>query len=74
MAHGSQAQYMAFPHVPISELQPGDLVFFGSSGPANHHVGIVVGPGVMIDAPHTGSFVQQVSYYRSDLVPLGSRP
>ncbi|MDQ1448740.1 MAG: peptidoglycan DL-endopeptidase CwlO [Actinomycetota bacterium] len=74
MAHGSQAQYMAFPHVPISELQPGDLVFFGSSGPTNHHVGIVVGPGVMIDAPHTGSFVQQVSYYRSDLVPLGSRP
>jgi len=74
MAHGSQAQYMAFPHVPISELQPGDLVFFGSSGPTNHHVGIVVGPGVMIDAPHTGSFVQQVSFYRSDLVPLGSRP
>jgi len=74
MAHGSQAQYMAFPHVPISQLQPGDLVFFGSSGPTNHHVGIVVGPGVMIDAPHTGSFVQMVSYYRTDLVPLGSRP
>ena len=74
MAHGSQSQYLSFPHVPISQLQPGDLVFFGSSGPTNHHVGIVVGPGVMIDAPHTGSFVQMVSYYRTDLVPLGSRP
>ena len=39
-----------------------------------HHVGIVVGPGMMIDAPHTGAFVEAVSYYRPDLVPLGSRP
>ena len=74
MTHGSQAQYDAFPHVPISQLQPGDLVFFGSSGPTNHHVGMVVGPGLMIDAPHTGAFVQLVSYYRPDLVSLGSRP
>jgi len=74
MAHGSQSQYMSFPHVPISQLQPGDLVFFGSSGPTNHHVGIVVGGGMMIDAPHTGAFVQKVSYMRGDLVPLGARP
>jgi len=74
MAHGSQSQYDSFPHVAISQLQPGDLVFFGSSGPTNHHVGIVVGPGMMIDAPHTGPYVQYVSYYRPDLVPLGARP
>jgi cell wall-associated NlpC family hydrolase len=74
MEHGSQAQYNAFPHVPIDQLQPGDLVFFGSSGPTNHHVGIVVGPGVMIDAPHTGAFVELVSYFQPDLVPLGARP
>ncbi|HEY5172209.1 MAG TPA: NlpC/P60 family protein [Acidimicrobiia bacterium] len=74
MEHGSQAQYNAFPHVTIDQLQPGDLVFFGSSGPANHHVGIVVGPGVMIDAPHTGAFVELVSYFQPDLVPLGARP
>jgi cell wall-associated NlpC family hydrolase len=74
MEHGSQAQYNAFPHVPIDQLQPGDLVFFGTSGPANHHVGIVVGPGVMIDAPHTGAFVELVSYFQPDLVPLGARP
>src|SRR5205814_10135269 len=32
MEHGSQAQYNAFPHVPLDQLQPGDLVFFGTSG------------------------------------------
>ena len=74
MSHGSQSQYLSFPKVPISQLQPGDLVFFGSSGPTNHHVGMVVGNGMMIDAPHTGAFVQLVSYYRNDLIPLGSRP
>jgi cell wall-associated NlpC family hydrolase len=74
MAHGSQSQYLSFPHVPISDLQPGDLVFFGSSGPTNHHVGIYVGGGTMIEAPHTGAFVRYASIYRPDLVPLGSRP
>jgi len=74
MSHGSQSQFDSFPHVPIANLQPGDLVFFGVSGPANHHVGIVVGPGVMVDAPHTGAYVEEVSYYRPDLVPLGARP
>jgi peptidoglycan DL-endopeptidase CwlO len=74
MEHGSQAQYNAFPHVPIDQLQPGDLVFFGTSGPTNHHVGIVVGPGIMIDAPHTGAYVRFVSYFQPDLVPLGARP
>lgn len=39
---------------PVSEPQPGDLVFFGS--PA-YHVGIYVGNGQMIDAPRTGSSV-----------------
>jgi cell wall-associated NlpC family hydrolase len=49
---------------PVSSLaaaQPGDLVFFaGSDGTANSpgHVGIYVGNGQMIDAPHTGSSVE----------------
>lgn len=74
MEHGSRSQYMSFPHVPIDQLAPGDLVFFGVSGPMNHHVGMVVGPGIMIEAPHTGAFVRIASYYRPDLVPLGARP
>jgi cell wall-associated NlpC family hydrolase len=74
MSHGSQSQYLSFPHVPISALEPGDLVFFGSSGPTNHHVGIYVGGGTMIEAPHTGAYVRYSTIYRSDLVSLGSRP
>lgn len=39
---------------PVSNPQPGDLVFFGS--PA-YHVGIYAGNGMMWDAPHSGSSV-----------------
>lgn len=74
MTHGSQAQWAAFPKVPIPDLQPGDLVFFGSSGPSNHHVGIYIGGGTMIEAPHTGAFVRYSTIYRPDLVSTGSRP
>lgn len=44
-----------------SRLQAGDLVFFtGSDGTRKMpgHVGIYVGDGYLIDAPHTGSFVR----------------
>jgi cell wall-associated NlpC family hydrolase len=74
MSHGSQSQWESFPKVPIPQLQPGDLVFFGSSGPSNHHVGIYIGGGTMIEAPHTGAFVRYASIYRPDLVSTGSRP
>jgi cell wall-associated NlpC family hydrolase len=45
----------------IAQAQPGDLVFFaGSDGTASSpgHVGIYIGNGQMIDAPHTGTSVQ----------------
>jgi peptidoglycan DL-endopeptidase CwlO len=74
MSHGSQSQWASFPKVPIPQLQPGDLVFFGSSGPSNHHVGIYIGGGTMIEAPHTGAYVRYASIYRPDLVSTGSRP
>jgi cell wall-associated NlpC family hydrolase len=54
LPHSSGAQYGALPHVPRERLQPGDLVFFYSP---IHHVGMYIGGGRMIDAPHTGSFV-----------------
>ena len=45
----------------LSAAQPGDLLFFaGSDGTASSpgHVGIYMGNGQMIDAPHTGTSVQ----------------
>lgn len=39
-------------------LEPGDLVFFGVSTRQVSHVGIYLGDGEMIDAPHTGAVVR----------------
>ncbi len=48
------AQYASGQPVSRSELEPGDLVFFDGVG----HVGIYVGGGRFIHAPHTGTVVQ----------------
>lgn len=58
------SQEQASAGAPVASLAtatPGDLVFFaGSDGTvtAPGHVGIYLGDGMMIDAPHTGSDVQ----------------
>ena len=56
LSHGATDQQRASKPVPLSALQPGDLVFFGSDS-YSHHVGIYVGGGSMIHAPHTGAVV-----------------
>jgi cell wall-associated NlpC family hydrolase len=58
LPHSSSAQYGSGPHVSRSNLQPGDLVFFYS--PISH-VGIYIGGGKMIDAPHPGLNVRITS-------------
>ena len=44
-------------------LRPGDLVFFRNSSGQIHHVGMYVGDGRMVHAPHTGAAVATVSIY-----------
>ena len=61
--HYTGSQWNEGRHVSQSELQPGDLVFFGSD---LHHVGIYVGNGNMIEAPHSGANVRVSPYNRSD--------
>jgi cell wall-associated NlpC family hydrolase len=72
--HYTGAQWDETSRVAISDLRPGDLVFFGDSGPTAHHMGLYVGGGQMIEAPHTGASVRYASIYRSDLLPYGGRP
>jgi cell wall-associated NlpC family hydrolase len=55
LSHSAQVQYDTTAHVPVSAAQPGDLLFFYS--PIGH-VGLYVGNGLMIHAPHTGTVVQ----------------
>jgi cell wall-associated NlpC family hydrolase len=61
LPHNAAAQQGSGTSVSRGDLQPGDLVFFGS--PA-YHVGIYVGDGMMIHAPTTGDVVKMspVSY------------
>ena len=47
--------------VAIADLLPGDLVFFATVSwdpGVVHHVGMYVGQGLMVDAPHPGAFVR----------------
>ena len=54
LPHNAAAQYGMGTPVPENALEPGDLVFFDGLG----HVGIYVGGGSFIHAPHTGTVVQ----------------
>jgi peptidoglycan DL-endopeptidase CwlO len=54
LPHSSYAQFGMGTPVSMSQLQPGDLVFFAGAS----HVGIYIGGGQFIHAPHTGTVVQ----------------
>ena len=47
LPHSSSGQYHVVQHVPLSQLQPGDLVFY-YSGPG--HVAIYIGKGEVVEA------------------------
>ncbi len=69
LPHNAAAQYASTTPIPVSDLQPGDLVFFYGFG----HVGIYVGNGTMIHAPHTGTVVQFGSIYAEGPIAGASR-
>ncbi|MBV7706500.1 C40 family peptidase [Nocardia nova] len=50
------------PRIPENQLQPGDLLFYGTAANV-HHVGLYLGAGHMIHAPDVGQPVQ-ISPYR----------
>jgi cell wall-associated NlpC family hydrolase len=78
----AQDQYDAGPRVPAElPLEPGDLIFFGSGPRDVSHVGLYIGSGFMIDAPHTGAFVRvdptpttSGAHFGSDVVVGATRP
>jgi cell wall-associated NlpC family hydrolase len=51
LPHSSAMQYAVLPHVAVSDIQPGDLLFFYS--PISH-VALYIGGGMMIHARHPG--------------------
>jgi cell wall-associated NlpC family hydrolase len=70
LAHSSQTQMSQTKRVSRADLMPGDLIFFY---PDRHHVGIYVGGGVMVHAPHTNDFVReaQLDSYGGNIVGYG---
>ena len=70
LPHSSRAQIGSGERVSRGDLQPGDLVFFGSP---IHHVGMYVGGGMYIHAPHTGDVVKISPLSRGDYAGA-SRP
>jgi cell wall-associated NlpC family hydrolase len=54
LAHSSFADFVRGQRVGRWSMKPGDLVFFDGAG----HVGIYVGHGRFIHAPHTGTVVR----------------
>jgi cell wall-associated NlpC family hydrolase len=54
LPHSSYMQARLGAPVSYANLAPGDLVFFHGNG----HVGMYVGGGQYIHAPHTGAYVR----------------
>jgi peptidoglycan DL-endopeptidase CwlO len=49
-------EWAGLPHIPMSDLQPGDLILYNGES----HVAMYVGDGYIIDAPHTGAVVEKL--------------
>jgi cell wall-associated NlpC family hydrolase len=61
LPHYSGGQYADTTHIPMSDVQPGDLVFPSDPG---QHVAMYIGNGNIVEAPYTGAQVH--------VVPMGS--
>lgn len=73
LPHYSRSQYSVTRRVPLSQAQPGDLVFYFGSGA--HHVGMYIGNGKMVHAanPRTGVVITSVlgPWYSSRFSGIG---
>lgn len=69
----AQDQYDATTKLgPDDPLQPGDLIFFGGGPTDVTHVGLYIGNGQMVDAPHTGADVRVEPTPTTPGAPFGS--
>jgi cell wall-associated NlpC family hydrolase len=73
LPHSALAQLGSLPHVPLSSVAAGDIIYYGSVSP---HVAIYVGGGMIIHARHPGpgGEVQKDSMYGYDTPYAAMRP
>ena len=67
LPHSSQALAQGGQPVAQDQMQPGDLVTYYSDA---SHVAIYIGDGKMIDAPHTGAWVEVTNVWGGDFVGI----
>jgi peptidoglycan DL-endopeptidase CwlO len=70
LSHSAADQYAETVHVPLSDLQPGDLLFY-REGDTIGHVTMYVGPGEMVQAMETGTNIEITGIWTSGLVGAG---
>ena len=74
LTHWSQAQYSEGTRVPVSQAQPGDLIFWNWDGGNIDHVAIYLGNNQIIEAPTFGVPVRITSIYGwSSVLPYAVR-
>lgn len=64
----AQQQYNALPHIPLSALQPGDLLFWNDGTASVQHVAMYIGGGEVVQAPYTGASVSLSTIWTNGLV------
>ena len=69
LPHYSGAQYADTTHIPLADIEPGDLLFYGPGG--DEHVAMYVGGGSMIEAPYTGASVWITGVRTAGLAGVG---
>ncbi len=77
MAHYAASQYSQAGsyHPPLSQLKPGDLLFWSNGGVSGiHHVAIYKGNGQIIQAPYSGGYVEVSSMYDPGTIFGATRP
>jgi cell wall-associated NlpC family hydrolase len=76
LPHISGYQYEAGRHVPLSQIRPGDMLFYSSNGRASgiHHVTLYIGGGQMVEAYESGMPVRVTSVrYYNGIMPYATR-
>ncbi|WP_086819059.1 NlpC/P60 family protein [Allokutzneria sp. NRRL B-24872] len=73
LAHYSGYQYNSGRKVPLSQMQPGDMLFWAHSGGRIHHVAMYIGGGRMVEAPFSGARVRVTSVRYGGIMPYATR-
>lgn len=72
LPHYSGYQANAGRKVPLSQKAPGDMLFWATRGRI-HHVALYLGDNMMVEAPHSGSFVRVTSVRYGGIVGYATR-